>query len=79
MTEKTFLQIQPSHINREEYERIAETEGLGYEVLELSAPPALNESGLFEMYVEWHQKIHRILRTNGYFGLHGRLCGQREK
>ncbi len=67
MTEQAFLQIQPARINRDEYARIAETEGLGYEVLELSVPPALNESGLFEMSLKWYKKSGRVHSVHGNF------------
>ncbi len=63
----TFLQIQPVRTSREKWEELAESEGLGYEVLELSTPPALNESGLFESCVNWYRESGRATSLHGSF------------
>ncbi len=64
---RPLLQIQPTHVSRDEWSRLAESEGLGYEVLELSAPPALNESGLFEQAREWYRAGGRAHSLHGNF------------
>ncbi len=67
MTEQALLQIQPARMNREEYAELAEDEGLDYEVLELSVPPALNESGLFEISAKWYRDSGRVRSLHGNF------------
>ena len=62
-----LLQIQPVHSSRDKWSELAESEGLGFEVLELSMPPALNESGLFDEYVGWYKKSGRALSLHGNF------------
>ena len=63
----SLLQIQPVRTSREKWRDLAESEGLGYEVLELSTPPALNESGLFENCVEWYRDSKRAFSIHGCF------------
>ena len=66
-SENRFLQIQPVHTRREEWQHLAESEGLGMEVLELSMPPALNESGLFDECLKWYQNCGRASSVHGCF------------
>lgn len=61
------LQIQPKYTFREEWTAFAESEGLSYEVLELSAPPALNESGFFKTCRDWYLETGRVTSVHGYF------------
>lgn len=61
------LQIQPGLGSFSEWEAIAEKEDLRYEVLELSAPPALNESGRFQRCVEWYRVSRRTASLHGAF------------
>lgn len=63
----SLLQIQPVRSSREMWKELAEGEGLGFEVLELSTPPALNESGLFESCVEWYKESGRAFSLHGSF------------
>ena len=62
-----FLQIQPVRSQREKWSELAMEEGLGYEVLELSMPPALNESGLFDNCLEWYRESGRAVSVHGCF------------
>ncbi|MCR4923044.1 MAG: sugar phosphate isomerase/epimerase [Lachnospiraceae bacterium] len=64
---KPILQIQPRHRNRDEWAAFAEKEDLDFEILELSALPALNESGLFEIGKEWYKKSKRVRSFHGVF------------
>ena len=61
------LQIQPVYASRDQWEALAAGEGLSYEVLELSIPPALNEPELFETYREWYLESGRVTSVHGYF------------
>ncbi|MCR5773945.1 MAG: sugar phosphate isomerase/epimerase [Lachnospiraceae bacterium] len=63
----SLLQIQPVHTSRDKWGALAESEGLGFEVLELSAPPALNESGLFKTCTEWYKASGRARSLHGVF------------
>lgn len=63
----TLLQIQPVRTSRDKWGALAEKEGLGYEVLELSMPPALNESGLFINCVDWYRNSGRATSLHGNF------------
>lgn len=63
----TLLQIQPVRSARDTWGALAESEGLAYEVLELSMPPALNESGLFENCVDWYKNSGRATSLHGNF------------
>ena len=54
------LQVQPGLDSFREWEAVADEEDLRYEVLELSAPPALNESGRFQRCAELCRSIRRI-------------------
>ena len=62
-----FLQVQPQYDQREKWEALAEREGLTFEALELSAPPALNESGRFENCAEWYRASGRTTSVHGAF------------
>ena len=62
-----FLQVQPQYDQREKWEALAEKEGLTFEALELSAPPALNESGRFENCAEWYRASGRTTSVHGAF------------
>ena len=63
--DNSFLQVQPVRTMRDKWRALAENEGLGYEVLELSMPPALNESGLFDNCLEWYKESGRALSLHG--------------
>lgn len=65
--EQMMLQIQPVRSSRDKWSELAQSEGLGYEVLELSMPPALNESGLFDSNVEWYSQSGRAMSLHGCF------------
>lgn len=67
LTNCCHLQIQPVRTSREKWGQLAESEGLGYEVLELSAPPALNESGLFQNCLDWYKDSGRAFSLHGCF------------
>ena len=64
---QTLLQVQPVYDKREEYAMLAKTEGLVYEVLELSMPPALNESGFFVKAFDWYKSSDRVESFHGAF------------
>ncbi len=64
---KPFLQIQPHHRNRDDWAAFAEKENIDFEILELSALPALNESGLFDIGREWYKKNSRVRSIHGVF------------
>lgn len=57
---KPIFQIQPSFKSRFEYEKLAESAGLVYEVIELSMPPALNESGFFNDVFNWYKASGKV-------------------
>ena len=61
------LQLQPQYQWRREWEAIAEREGLSYEVQDLFAPPALNESRLFERYKDWYLRSGRTTSVHGAY------------
>ncbi len=69
MTDKhrTVLQVQPRYDFREEWEVLADKEGLKYEALDFSTQPALIESGLFEEYLEWYRSCGRTTSIHGFF------------
>ena len=73
MTEKPLrrknggLQVQPLYALRDEWRALAEKEGLRFEVLELSAPPALFESRRFESCREWYRKSGLAASLHGVF------------
>jgi len=62
-----ILQIQPFYDNREEWLALAGENDMGFEVIELSFPPALSESGLFEMYKSWYKSCDRVTSLHGRF------------
>ena len=64
-TEKGLLQIQPARASRDKWEEFASAKGISFEILELSTPPALNESGLFENCVEWYRASGRSRSLHG--------------
>ena len=64
---KTVLQVQPHYEFREEWEILAEREGLTYEALDFSLPPALIESGLFEEFSDWYRGCGRTTSLHGFF------------
>jgi len=63
----TLFQIQPTFNARNEYEKLADEEGLLYEIIELSTPPALNESGFFSNALEWYKSTGRVNSFHGVF------------
>lgn len=62
-----MLQVQPELDSFGEWEAFAEREDLRYEVLELSAPPALNESGRFQRCLERFRSSGRTASLHGAF------------
>lgn len=65
--ENRLLQIQPVHSQRDSWQQLAESEGLSMEVLELSMPPALNESGLSNEIIKWYRACGRAVSVHGCF------------
>ena len=61
------LQIQPKFSSGDEWNAYADSMGLNYEVLELSSPPALNESGFFKKCREWYLKSGKVTSIHGCF------------
>ncbi len=67
MYRKNILQIQPGYDRRDEWAALAREEDLSYEVIELSMPPALNESGRFKLCEEWYQSCKNVTSLHGNF------------
>ena len=65
--ENSILQIQPTRTAFEKWGELAKNEGLGFEVLELSMPPALNESGAFANCVKRYQTTGLATSVHGCF------------
>lgn len=63
----TQLQIQPQWNSRLEWRSLAAKEGFTYEVLELSAPPALNNPALYQSCKDWYHKSGRVTSVHGVF------------
>ena len=61
------LQVQPLYAMRDEWRALAGKDGLRFEVLELSAPPALYESRRFESCREWYRKSGLAASLHGAF------------
>ena len=61
------LRIQPRYSERDWWESIAAEFDLGFEVLELSSPPALNESGKAEKCRDWYRSCGRVQSLHGVF------------
>lgn len=61
------IQVQPKYHDRDAWKALAEKESLSYEVLELSAPPALNEEGTFAEWKEWYRDSGRVTSVHGCF------------
>ncbi len=66
-THRTVIQVQPRYDFREEWEVLADKEGLSYEALDFSTQPALVESGLFEEYLGWYGSCGRTTSVHGFF------------
>ncbi len=64
---RNIIQVQPRFEFREEWEVLARKENLKYEALDFSTQPALNESGLFEEYLEWYRSCGRTESVHGFF------------
>jgi sugar phosphate isomerase/epimerase len=64
---RPVLQVQPRYEFREEWDILASSEGLTYEALDFSMPPALIESGLFEEYLDWYSSCGRTTSVHGFF------------
>jgi len=62
-----MLQIQPLFDQREPWDALAAREGLRYEVLELSMPPALDRAGLAASCHEWYRASKRVDSLHGAF------------
>ena len=56
LTGKTKFLIQPMYASRGSWEALADSEELGFEVLELSPPPALTDDAHFARSKTWYQK-----------------------
>lgn len=69
MTDKhiTVIQVQPRFEFRDEWEILAVKANLKYEALDFSTQPALNESGLFEEYMDWYGSCGRTTSIHGFF------------
>ena len=65
--EKAVLQIQPTYALYSEWILLAEQENLLFEVLDLSVPPALYESGLFKVYADKYRTSGRVRSIHGAF------------
>ena len=65
--ERSLLQIQPRYDARDVWMALAEEEDVSFEVLELSSPPALNESRRFESCREWYKRSGRVTSVHGAF------------
>lgn len=61
------LQVQPDAASLEEWEELARQENLSFELLEMSMPPALNESGRFPLYRKMENSGVRITSLHGAF------------
>ncbi len=62
-----FFQIQPKYEERVQWEALAKREFLGYEVLELSAPPTLNDRERFCLTEKWYLGNNRCTSLHGAF------------
>ena len=62
-----ILQIQPTKTAFEKWQALAKSEGLGFEVLELSLPPALNEGGCFASCLERYMTTNLVTSYHGCF------------
>ena len=65
--EKAVLQIQPTRALYSEWILLAEQENLLFEVLDLFMPPALNESGLFQICMDEYRNSNRVRSLHGAF------------
>lgn len=63
----SHLQVQPQYSRRDAWNDLANKEGLSYEVLELSLPPALTESRRFELCRNWYRDSGRSVSLHGAF------------
>jgi sugar phosphate isomerase/epimerase len=61
------FQLQPAYASRDKWEALAMRENLAYEALELSMPPALDDSKLQELYRKWYLKSGRVTSVHGSF------------
>ena len=61
------LQIQPQYPFHRKWEELAQSENLMYEVLELSMPPALGESGRYQACEDWYREGKRTFSVHGVF------------
>ena len=61
------LQIQPSYASREIWKSVAQDEKLDFEVLELSAPPAINDSRRMREYTDWYRAAGLVRSLHGVF------------
>ena len=62
-----IFQIQPQYAHRESWASLADAFGLGYEILELSLTPALNESTLFREIRDYYAGSGRVTSVHGAF------------
>ena len=62
-----ILQIQPTKSAFEKWLALAKSEGLGFEVLELSLPPALNEGGSFDSCLKRYMATNHVTSVHGCF------------
>ena len=64
---RLLLQVQPRYSARDEWQQLAQSRKLSCEVLELSSPPALNESRRFQVYKEWYRKSGLVTSVHGVY------------
>ncbi len=64
---KPLLQLQPQYSARNEWLQLALSRKLSYELLELSSPPALNESRRFQVYKDWYRESGLVTSIHGMF------------
>ncbi len=62
-----ILQVQPTKSAFKKWRALAESEGLGFEVLELSLPPALNEGGSFDSCLKRYANSGLATSVHGCF------------
>ena len=63
----SHLQIQPLCREGAAWQAFAEQENLHYEVLELSAPPALNDETAYRFAMDWYRSSGRTTALHGAF------------
>ena len=67
MNKGGIIQIQPFFDDKEDWLKLAEEENMGFELIELSVPPALIESGLFKAFHDWYKDCGKVTSLHGHF------------